>query len=42
MYFLRGNLPWMGLRAHHKKEKYDRIMERKISTSVDTLCRGFP
>lgn len=42
VYFLRGNLPWMGLRAHNKKEKYERIMERKISTSVDALCRSFP
>lgn len=42
LYFLRGNLPWQGLPAQNKKEKYEKIMERKISTTVDVLCRGFP
>lgn len=42
LYFLRGSLPWQGLPAQSKKEKYEKIMERKISTPVDTLCRGFP
>ena len=42
LYLLKGSLPWQGLRAHNKKDKYERIMERKIGTPVDTLCRGFP
>ena len=42
MYFLRGSLPWQGLRAHTKKEKYSRIMESKMATSIETLCRGYP
>ncbi|KAJ1922317.1 serine/threonine protein kinase [Mycoemilia scoparia] len=42
MYFLRGSLPWQGLKAATKKQKYDRIMEKKMSTSTETLCRGFP
>ncbi|KAJ2723257.1 serine/threonine protein kinase [Coemansia sp. Benny D115] len=42
MYFLRGSLPWQGLKAATKKQKYDRIMEKKISTSTEELCRGFP
>jgi len=42
MYFLKGQLPWQGLPANNKKEKYDRIMERKVNTSVEVLCRGFP
>jgi len=41
MYFLRGSLPWQGLRAATKKQKYDRISEKKMSTSVDELCKGF-
>lgn len=24
------------------KEKYEKIMEKKISTPVETLCKGFP
>lgn len=42
MYFLRGNLPWQGLNANTKKEKYDRIMEKKINTSVEELCSTHP
>jgi serine/threonine protein kinase len=42
MYFLRGTLPWQGLKAKTKKEKYDKITEKKISTSIDALCRGYP
>ncbi|PVU96720.1 hypothetical protein BB561_001010 [Smittium simulii] len=42
MYFLRGSLPWQGLRAANKKVKYDCIMEKKMSTTTENLCRGFP
>jgi serine/threonine protein kinase len=41
MYFLKGELPWQGLRAHTKKEKYDKIMDRKVNTPIEVLCRGF-
>ncbi|XP_047310078.1 casein kinase 1-like protein 1 isoform X2 [Impatiens glandulifera] len=42
MYFLRGSLPWQGLKAGNKKQKYDRISESKASTTIETLCRGYP
>ncbi|KAJ3202196.1 serine/threonine protein kinase, partial [Entophlyctis luteolus] len=42
MYFMRGSLPWQGLKAATKKQKYDRIMEKKMTTPADHLCRGFP
>ncbi|KAL1922753.1 uncharacterized protein VTP21DRAFT_9129 [Calcarisporiella thermophila] len=42
MYFLRGSLPWQGLKATTKKQKYDRIMEKKMTTPAEVLCRGFP
>ncbi|KAL7668842.1 hypothetical protein ACOME3_009526 [Neoechinorhynchus agilis] len=42
MYFNRGNLPWQGLKAFNKKQKYERISEKKMSTPVEMLCRGFP
>ena len=42
MYFLRGSLPWQGLKAATKKQKYERIMEKKMMTPTESLCRGFP
>ena len=42
VYFLRGELPWQGMKAKTTKEKYDKIMEKKISTPIEILCKGFP
>ncbi|KAK7389641.1 hypothetical protein VNO78_24849 [Psophocarpus tetragonolobus] len=41
MYFLRGSLPWQGLKAGTKKQKYEKISEKKVSTSIESLCRGY-
>ncbi|CAE8596247.1 unnamed protein product [Polarella glacialis] len=42
MYFNRGSLPWQGLQAGTKEEKYHMIMECKKNTSVEDLCKGYP
>ena len=42
VYFLRGELPWQGLKAKNMKDKYEKIMEKKISTPIEVLCQGFP
>ena len=42
LYFLRGSLPWQGLKAATKKQKYEKISEKKMSTPIESLCRGFP
>ena len=42
MYFLRGSLPWQGLKANTKKQKYQRILERKQSTHPEVLCKSYP
>ncbi|KAK3161717.1 hypothetical protein QOZ80_1BG0080570 [Eleusine coracana subsp. coracana] len=42
MYFLRGSLPWQGLKAGTKKQKYEKISEKKVATSIEGLSRGYP
>lgn len=42
MYFTQGSLPWQGLRAATKQQKYERISEKKMSTPIDVLCNGAP
>lgn len=42
MYFLRGSLPWQGLKAATKKQKYEKISEKKMATPTEVLCKGFP
>lgn len=42
LYFLRGSLPWQGLKAATNKQKYEKIGEKKQSTDVLELCAGFP
>lgn len=42
IYFLKGSLPWQNLKALDKREKYERIMERKLSIPINVLCAGLP
>ena len=42
LYFLRGNLPWQGLPVKTKREKYEKIMNSKMNTPMDELCKGAP
>ncbi|KAJ3218744.1 casein kinase I [Dinochytrium kinnereticum] len=42
MYFLRGSLPWQGLKAATNKQKYEKIGEKKQAVPVKELCDGFP
>ena len=42
IYFLRGVLPWQGLRAKDKKLKYQKIMEKKLATTTEALTAGCP
>lgn len=37
MYFLRGSLPWQGLRADTLKERYQRIGDTKRATLIEVL-----
>lgn len=42
MYFLRGSLPWQGLKADTLKERYQKIGDTKRATPIETLCQNFP
>jgi len=42
MYFLRGSLPWQGLKADTIKERYQKIGDAKRDTPVEVLCAGYP
>ncbi|KAG8138147.1 hypothetical protein E2320_004053, partial [Naja naja] len=42
MYFNLGSLPWQGLKAATKRQKYERISEKKMSTPIEVLCKGYP
>jgi hypothetical protein len=35
IYFLKGTLPWQGIRVNRKEEKYQKILEKKIATPTD-------
>ncbi|KAG8489026.1 hypothetical protein CXB51_017118 [Gossypium anomalum] len=33
---------WQGLKAGTKKQKYDKISEKKVSTPIEVLCKSYP
>lgn len=41
-YFLRGGLPWQGLKAATNKQKYEKIGEKKQTTPIPELVDGYP
>ena len=42
VYFLRGSLPWQGLKAGSDSRKEELILEKKKATTVIDLCSGLP
>jgi serine/threonine protein kinase len=42
VYFMRGNLPWQGLKVRSKEDRYKKILEKKKETSSQDLCKDFP
>lgn len=42
MYFLKGLLPWQGLKVDKKEDRYKKIYEKKKDTSSDELCKEYP
>ena len=42
IYFMKGSLPWQGLVAATKNQKYNLIMQAKRDITIEDLCKGFP
>ena len=42
IYFLKGYLPWMGLKSKNKEERFQKILNCKIEVSLNDLCKGCP
>lgn len=42
IYFLKGSLPWQGLKAENTKKKYRLIFEKKQNITLVDLCEGLP
>ena len=42
VYFLKGSLPWQGLKAKNAQKKYRLILEKKQQVSIAQLCQGCP
>jgi len=42
MYFLRGSLPWQGLKVDKREDRYKKIYEKKKVTTAEELCIGYP
>ena len=42
IYFLKGRLPWQGLKANKMEDKFKKILEKKKEISTAFLCKEFP
>jgi serine/threonine protein kinase len=42
VYFLKGGLPWQGIRRRRKSRQIEAIGESKMCTTLEALCDGIP
>jgi len=42
IYFALGRLPWQGCKANSRKQFHQMIMEKKMTTPAEILCRSLP
>lgn len=40
IYFLKGGLPWSGLKIDMKYEKLEKVLDKKKANSLENLCEG--
>ena len=42
IYFLKGSLPWQGLKAKNSSDKSAKVLDMKRDTDINTLCKDLP
>jgi len=42
IYFIRGSLPWQGLKLKSKEDRYKKILQKKKEVSTEELCSECP
>ena len=42
LYFLRGSLPWQGIKIKEKENRLEKILAKKKETTSDELCENLP
>lgn len=42
IYFMKGSLPWQGIKAHNLQLKYEKIYRLKNLMGIESLCQGLP
>ena len=42
IYFLKGKLPWQGIKCTGTADKYEKIKQLKMSISIEELCKDIP
>jgi serine/threonine protein kinase len=42
IYFLKRRLPWQGCQGSNKQDKYNKILEKKLSIPTEILCKDLP
>jgi hypothetical protein len=40
--FLRGSLPWQGIKKKDKAERREKVTEAKLQTPIESLCADLP
>jgi serine/threonine protein kinase len=42
IYFFKSSLPWQGIKGNTKREKQQKIMDHKMTTPIELLCKDLP
>ncbi len=42
IFLMKASLPWQGTQGDTRKEKNDKIMQKKMEISINKLCQGLP